>query len=225
MDGGLIIKEKLITLTLIIFTFLCFFFLGTKAQALTYCVGCNSATAATCSGADPGNMAADPCDTGNFCTAGTNGVVCPTIADAIDSLNANADQMATIRIAQNPTMPLTPYTGPGSTNPIDNTATMADQTINILGGWTATTCANQTVNATNTVVQAPMTDRVFLIDNTTNFSLDVTLEGLTITGGAPLPNCGGGDNGGGGMRRINNRYRWCYIYIRYKHIRGQYGKC
>src|SRR3972149_9415506 len=114
MDGGLFIKEKPITLTLIIFAFLCLIFLGTKAQALTYCVGCNSATAATCSGADPGNMAADPCDTGNFCPAGTNGVVCPTIADAIDCLNANADQMATIRIAQNPPM-ATPYPGPGNT--------------------------------------------------------------------------------------------------------------
>src|SRR3990172_1301457 len=198
MDGGLIIKEKPITLTLIIFTFLCLIFLGTKAQALTYCVGCNSATAATCSGADPGNMAADPCDTGNFCTAGTNGVVCPTIADAIDCLNANADQMATIRIAQNPTMPLTPYTGPGSSNPIDNTATMAAQTIIIQGDAGASTCAAPPPipDPTNTIVQAPMTDRVFLIDNTTNFSLSVTLEGLTITGGDPPIGCVSFSGGG-----------------------------
>src|SRR3989337_3682423 len=203
MDGGLIIKEKPITLTLIIFTFLCLIFLGTKAQALTYCVGCNSATAASCSGADPGNMAADPCDTGNFCTAGTNGVVCPTIADAIDCLNANADQMATIRIAQNPTMPLTPYTGPGSTNPIDNTAMMMDQEINIQGGWDAMGCTSQTLplDPTNTIIEAPSMDRVFLIDNTTSDLLTVTLQGLTITGGNPTGNCGpgmlSGPNGAG----------------------------
>jgi hypothetical protein len=184
MDGGLLIKEKPITLTLIIFTFLCFFFLSTKAQAGVYCVGCSGATAATCTG---GAACA------GFCTGGTNGVVCSDIADALDCIDQNDDINATIRIAQNPTMPLTPYTGPGSTNPIDNTATMADQTINILGGWTATTCANQTVNPTNTVVQAPMTDRVFLINNTTANLLTVTLEGLTITGGNPDTElCGSG---------------------------------
>ena len=92
-----------------------------------------------------------------------------------------------------------PYIGPGSMNPINNTATMAAQTINILWGWTATTCAIQTLNPTNTIVEADMDDRVFLINNTTNFSLDVTLEGLTITGGDPMPDCGGITDPGGGV--------------------------
>ncbi len=190
MDGGLIIKQKPITLTLIIFTFLCFLFLSTNAQALVYCVGCTGATAATCTG---GAACA------GFCNGGTNGVVCSDIADALDCIDQNNDINATIRIAQNP--PMTPYTGPGTLNTIDNTAG-ANQTINILGGWTATTCANPTVNPTNTVVQAPLTDRVFLINNTTANLLTVTLQGLTITGGNPdTEDCGDGslsdENGAG----------------------------
>jgi len=48
MDGGLIIKQKPITLSLFIFTFLCFILLGTKAKAENFCVGCPTATAANC---------------------------------------------------------------------------------------------------------------------------------------------------------------------------------
>ena len=184
MDGGLFKKEKPITLSLIIFTFLCFLFFSTNAQALVYCVGCSGATAGTCTG---GVACGAPCNTG------TNGVVCPTIAAALTCINNNNDLNATIRLAQN--SPMMPYTGPGSSNVINNTESAA-QTINILGGWTATTCATQTVNPTNTIVEAPMDDRVFLINNTTNFALDVTLEGLTITGGDPMPNCDGVNGGG-----------------------------
>src|SRR3972149_8890961 len=186
MDGGSLLEKKPITLTLIIFTFFCFLFIDTKAQALTYCVGCPMASAATCTGS-----AAAACNT--ECPAA---VVCPTIAAALTCIDNNNDINATIRIAQNPTMPLTPYKGPGNTEIIDNTAGAA-QDIDILGGWSSANCGTQTLNPTNTIVLAPMNDRVFLIDNTTNFSLDVTLEGLTITGGDPTPNCAGDDNGGG----------------------------
>src|SRR3990172_2767520 len=190
MDGGLTIKQKPITLTLFIFTFLCFFFLGTSAQALVYCVGCSGATAATCTG---GDACGAPCNTG------TNSVVCPTIAAALQCIDDNDDANAEIRIPQNPPM-ATPYPGPGNTEIIDNTVTPgAAQDIDILGGWSSSNCGNgtQTLNPTNTIVKAPMDDRVFFIDNTTNFSLNVMLEGLTITGGDPLPNCVGDDNGGG----------------------------
>jgi len=190
MGGRFLLEEKPITLGLIIFTFFCFIFLGTKTQALTYCVGCNSATAATCSGADPANPAADGCDTANVCTAGTNSVVCPTIADALDCIDDNDDTNATITIAQNPTMPLTPYTGPGSSNPINNTATMAAQTINILGGFNST-CTTRTVNALNTTINAPGGQRVFDIDSVTS-TLNITIDGVTIQNGDPASGIGGG---------------------------------
>src|SRR3989304_7851351 len=193
MDGGLIIKEKPITLTLIIFTFLCLIFLGPRAQALTYCVGCNSATAATCSGADPDNPAANGCDGSNDCIAGTNGVVCPSIEDALDCINVNDDPDATIRIAQGT------RTGPGANKSINNTAA-SDQTINILGGFISTNCTSRTLNPSNTIIQAPLDDRVFHIDNTTSDSLEVNLEGLTITDGDPDTGdkfCTGVDDGGG----------------------------
>src|SRR3972149_9749074 len=164
MDGGLTIKQKPITLSLFIFTFLCFLFLSTKAQALTYCVGCNSATAATCSGADPDNPAANGCDFTDVCTAGTNGVVCPTIVDALDCIDDNNDIDATIRIAQGT------RTGPGANKTIVNTAA-SDQTINILGGFDSTNCTSRTLNPSNTIIQAPLNDRVFKINNTTPDSL------------------------------------------------------
>jgi len=195
MDGGSLLEKKLITLTLIIFTFLCFLFLGTRVQADTYCVGCPGASAANCDG----NAACGaPCD--DPMTMGFN---CPTIENALDCIATNMDPDATIRIAQNPTMPLTPYTGPGSTNPIDNTAMMMDQEINIQGGWDAMGCTSQTLplDPTNTIIEAPSMDRVFLIDNTTSDLLTVTLQGLTITGGNPTGNCGpgmlSGPNGAG----------------------------
>src|SRR3972149_7464077 len=160
MDGGLFIEKKTITLTLIIFTFLCFLFLGARAQADTYCVGCSGASAADCDG----NAACgDPCD--DPMDMGFN---CPTIEDALDCIATNMDPDAEIRIAQNPTMPLTPYTGPGSTNPIDNTAMMMDQEIIIQGGWDPMDCTSQTLplDPTNTIIEAPSMDRVFFINNT-----------------------------------------------------------
>ena len=194
-DGGSFHKHKNSTLIVITFTFFCFLFLSTKARALVYCVGCNSATAATCSGADPGNMAAAGCTATTLCDDGVNSVVCPNIDEALDCIDLNNDTNATIRVAQGM------HTGPGSGNPIDNTATMAAQTINILGGWAASNCVSRTLNPTNTTVD-PVNDRVFYISNTADFTLSITLEGLTITGGDPTSNiCGPSpldeDNGGG----------------------------
>src|SRR3990170_3916948 len=130
MDGGSLLEKKPITLSLIIFTFLFLLFLGARAQADTYCVGCPGASAANCDG----NAACGaPCD--DPMTMGFN---CPTIENALDCIATNMDPDATIRIAQNPTMPLTPYTGPGSTNPIDNTTsdllTVTLQGLTITGG-------------------------------------------------------------------------------------------
>src|SRR3972149_12188230 len=197
MDGGLIIKEKPITLTLIIFTFLCFLFLGTKAKALVYCVvpnpmmgsGCGPPAGGRCTGGGTATCGA------GFCDTNPNGQVCDSIAEALACIATRMDANADIRVGTGT------HTGPGSTagvgTNINNTAGAA-QDIDILGGFgSACTPASRNLNPSNTIIQALMDDRVFLINNTTNFSLDVTLEGLTITGGEPLPNCFGGDNGGG----------------------------
>lgn len=181
MDGGLFIKEKPITLTLIIFTFLCFIFLSTKAKAENFCVGCPTATAANCT-------------VSTNCPAGVNGGgVCPTILAAVTDAVADPTSTAeTIKIAQGT------YPGPGTgAGSIDPPFGASPKTINIQGGFNIT-CSSSTVDPTNTIINAPMNDRVFHIDNTTANLLTVTLEGLTITMGDPLPNCGGGDNGGGG---------------------------
>src|SRR3990172_6832943 len=149
-DGGSFHKHKNSTLIVITFTFFCFLFLGSNAQALTYCVGCNSATAATCSGADPANMAAAGCTATTLCDDGDNSVVCPNIDEALDCIDLNNDTNATIRIAQ----AVAAYTGPGNVEIINNTAGAAE-VINILGVFTSSTCTTQTLNPTNTTVQAP----------------------------------------------------------------------
>src|SRR3990172_9863456 len=194
MDGGLIIKQKPITLSLFIFTFLFFLFIDARAQADTYCVGCDDGTAATCDGGAA--CAALMIDPG--CNGGNTGFICSDIADALDCIDDLDDANAEIIIAQNP--PMMPYTGPGDGFPIDNTA-MMDQTINILGGWSSSNCGSQTLNPSNTIIQAPANDRVLFINNTMSDLLTVTLEGLTITGGDPTGNCGpgalSGPNGGG----------------------------
>src|SRR3990172_3804572 len=195
MDGGLIIKQKPITLSLFIFTFLFFLFIDARAQADTYCVGCDDGTAATCDGGAA--CAALMIDPG--CNGGNTGFICSDIADALDCIDDLDDANAEIIIAQNP--PMMPYTGPGDGFPIDNTAMMMDQEINIQGGWDAMGCTSQTLplDPTNTIIKAPSMDRVFLIDNTTSDLLTVTLQGLTITGGDPMSACGGVTNAGGGV--------------------------
>ena len=184
MDENCLKNRKFLSLC-IIATFCCFLFFGTDAQAFVYCVGCNEGTAATCTGGDD-------CNVGGNCDSGTNSVVCNDIAEALTCIDALDDTNATIRVAQGM------HTGPGSSSPIDNSAGAA-QTISILGGWTANTCVTQTLNPTNTTVQAPVNDRVFTIDNTMTDPLNVTLQGLTITGGEPSSNSCDGTNDGGGV--------------------------
>src|SRR3972149_2657363 len=192
MDGGLIIKQKPITLSLFIFTFLFFLFIDARAQADTYCVGCDDGTAATCDGGAA--CAALMIDPG--CNGGNTGFICSDIADALDCIDDLDDANAEIIIAQNP--PMMPYTGPGDGFPIDNTA-MMDQTINILGGWSSSNCGSQTLNPSNTIIQAPANDRVLFINNTMSDLLTVTLEGLTITGGDTMSICGPSIQAGGGV--------------------------
>ena len=191
MDGGLIIKQKPITLSLIIFTFLCFLFLGTKAQAFVYCVtdgmmgsGCSNPSAGTCTGGGAATCGAGICDTN------PNGQVCDTIAEALACIDTRNDANAIIRVGTGT------HDGPGTgaMKTINNTAGAA-QDIDILGGF-ASNCVTRTINPSNTTVEAPMDDRVFHINNTMSNSLNVTLEGLTITGGDPMSDC---DDSGGGV--------------------------
>jgi len=200
MDEKLIERYVLI-ISLIMFTLSSVLFLSTRAQADTYCVGCDDGTATTCGGGAACGALMTP-----GCNGGNTGVICSDITDALDCIDDLDDPDATIRIAQNP--PMMPFDGPGNSFIINNTTAPADdsQIINIRGGWTASTCATQTLNPSNTIVEAPMNDRVFLINNTTSDLLGVTLEGLTITGGNPMSgtatNCGGvnlGDLNGGGV--------------------------
>jgi hypothetical protein len=182
-----LIEKNIITVSLIFLALASILLVSAKAQALFYCVGCNGASAGTCTGGGAGCTA----PAGN-CDSGTNGVVCNDISEALNCIDQNDDTNATIKVAQGT------HEGPGSDlGDIINNLAGANQTIQILGGWSSSNCGSQTLNPSNTIIEAPTDDRVFFIDNTTNFSLGVTLEGLTITGGDPTPNCGTGDNGGG----------------------------
>jgi len=164
--------------------------LCTNAHADVYCVACSGATAITCDGGD--NCGGD----GGNCDSGTNSVVCDNINEAIHCIDFNDDPFATIRIAQGTR--IGPGTG-GSDETIDNTAGSA-QTINILGGFDSTNCTSRTLNPSNTIIQAPVSDRVFHIENTTGDSLEVKLEGLTIENGDPASVCIMAlDNDGGGV--------------------------
>ncbi|MDA2921193.1 hypothetical protein MYX76_17170, partial [Desulfobacterota bacterium AH_259_B03_O07] len=159
--------------------------LGTNANALVYCVtdglmgsGCSTASAATCTGGTA---------CGADCTSA--GHICTSITDALMCIAANADAAAIVRVGSGT------HVGPGTTGvgaglSIINSLGAA-QDIDILGGFASScTPATRTLNPANTIIQAAAMDRVFHIDNTTNFSLDVTLEGFTITGGNPSGSCG-----------------------------------
>src|SRR3989304_8100471 len=175
-DGGSFHKHKKSTPIVITFTLLCFLFLGSRADALVFCVGCAAATGETCTG---GGGA-----TG--CTAGVNGVVCPTIADAIDDsvppavVDGVIDSTSAtdeIRIAAS----AVPYTGPGSGATVAlTTFAVSPKTVLIRGGWN-NTCTSRIVNPLNTVISAPGGDRVFDIDaGTLAQTLNITIDGVTI---------------------------------------------
>src|SRR3989304_305458 len=186
-DGGSFHKHKKSTPILITFTFFCFLFLGSRADALVFCVGCAAATGGTCTG---GGGATD-------CTGGDNGVVCPTIADAIDDsvpptvVDGVIDSTSAtdeIRIAAS----MVPYTGPGSTAADLTTFAVTPKTALISGGWNDTS-TSRIVNPLNTVISAPGGDRVFDIDaGTLAQTLNITIDGVTIQLGTP----GSGDGGG-----------------------------
>ena len=178
-DGGSFHKHKNSKLILITFTFFCILFLGSKADALVFCVGCAAATGGTCTG---GGGATD-------CTGGDNGVVCPTIADAIDDsvpptvVDGVIDSTSAtdeIRIAAS----MIPYTGPGSGAAVAlTTFAVSPKTVLIRGGWNST-CTSRIVNPLNTVISAPGGDRVFDIEAGTQ-TLNTTIDGVTIQNGTP----------------------------------------
>jgi hypothetical protein len=189
--GRKLIEKNIFTLSLIFFALSSMLLISTKAQALFYCVGCNGASAGTCTGGGAGCTA----PAGN-CDSGTNGVVCNDISEALNCIDQNDDTNATIKVAQGT------HEGPGSDlGDIINNLAGANQTIQILGGWSSSNCGSQTLNPSNTIIKAPTDDRVFRINNTTNFPLNVKLEGITITGGEPnfSVNCIGGESSGGGV--------------------------
>ncbi|MEM4408408.1 MAG: putative metal-binding motif-containing protein [Candidatus Caldarchaeum sp.] len=161
------------------------------AKALVYCVSagpdtpCNAATAATCTGGAACGV----------CNEGTNGVVCPTIAEALQCINSNNDTNAEIRIGTGA------HVGPGTSEPINNSAG-APQAIALKGGFTDGGCTTQGTNPAATVINAPEGKRVFEIGNTTTYALAVSIDLLTVRGGAPnaAAKCNGisGLDGSGG---------------------------
>src|SRR3989337_1108908 len=181
MKESEILKRVSITLLILLFTFLLFTFVGSKANAENFCVGCPTATPANCS-----------VDILN-CPAGVNGGgVCPTIATAAAAAELDPTVTAeTIKIAQGI------YTGPGSSDSISPPfgGILTSKTINIRGGFNST-CSSRTVNASNTIINAPGGDRVFDIDSVTS-TLNVTIDGVTIQNGAPAA---GNAGDGGGIR-------------------------
>ncbi len=196
MRRGSLLEKKPITLGIILFTFFCSLFLGSKARAESFGVGGPTAMAAHCT-------ISATCPVGG---GGGGGGVCPTLDFAVTDALADPTLTAeTIKIAQGT------HNGPGGAPAIAPPFGVNPKTINIQGGFNST-CTTRTVNAQNTTINIPLVQRVFDIDAGTQ-TLNITVDGVTIQNGNPASGFGGGiraqSSGAGGSLNFtstNNTY-------------------